>query len=251
MGDSKSAVADKLDFRATYKQHVAQQIARAASPEAGLKYAIGAEFEAFGILEREVLIQYGLRPDGYVIDVGCGSGRLAKPLSHFLTGRYLGIDVVPDLLELARKLCNRPDWRFELAPGLTISERDAQADVICFFSVFTHLLHEQSYSYLQDAKRVLKPDGKIIFSFLEFAIPCHWDVFVANLAHIQHPTHLNQFMSRDGIRAWAEHLGLRVIDIQDGDKPHIPVPYPLRLDDGRIIEGKGNLGQSICVLAKA
>ena len=28
-------------------------------------------------------------------DVGCGSGRLAKPLSTYLTGRYLGTDLVP------------------------------------------------------------------------------------------------------------------------------------------------------------
>src|ERR1700732_3271569 len=110
-----------------------------------VKLAIGGEFDAIGILERQVLIQYGLLPDHYLIDVGCGAGRLAIALSEYLTGPYLGIDVVPDLLEHAGVIAaDRPNWRIEMAPGLKIPEQDAQADFICFFSVFTHLLHEQS-----------------------------------------------------------------------------------------------------------
>ena len=53
----------------------------------------GEEFEAIGLLERAILIQYGLKKNAYVIDVGCGSGRLALPLSKYLSGKYLGIDV--------------------------------------------------------------------------------------------------------------------------------------------------------------
>jgi trans-aconitate methyltransferase len=51
-----------------------------------MEMAVGGQFEAFGILMRELLIQTGLERDGYVIDVGCGSGRLAKPLSQYLSG---------------------------------------------------------------------------------------------------------------------------------------------------------------------
>jgi ubiquinone/menaquinone biosynthesis C-methylase UbiE len=98
-----------------------------------MKLAVGGEFEAFGILERELLIQQGLKQDGYLIDVGCGSGRLAKPLSQYLTGKYLGIDVVPELVEYARKLVPQPDWRFEVAEGLRIPEKNNQADMVCFF----------------------------------------------------------------------------------------------------------------------
>src|SRR5262249_42022284 len=159
-----------------------------------------------GILQCELLKHYGLKPDSYLIDVGCGSGRTAKPLSDFLVGKYLGTDIVMDLLTFAKELCSRPDWRFEQTTGLTIPEHDRQADMVCFFSVLTHLLHEQSYLYLQEAKRVLKPGGRIVFSFLEFAIPRHWDVFETNIHHVNNATHLNQFIGRDGIRAWADHL---------------------------------------------
>jgi ubiquinone/menaquinone biosynthesis C-methylase UbiE len=240
----------KLDFRQTYNDWVRRQQEQEQDTDKAMRTAIGGEFEAFGILERELLVAYGLPQDGYVIDVGCGSGRLALPLSHYLTGKYLGIDIVPDLVDYARNLVHRPDWRFEVADGLIIPEQDEQADMVCFFSVLTHLLHEQSYIYLMESKRVLKPGGKIVFSFLEFAIPAHWAVFDSNIQQVGDNVHLNMFMSRDGIQAWAQHLGMEIEAIHDGDKPHIPLPHPITMENGTVIEGQGNLGQSVCVLVK-
>ncbi|HEY0607458.1 MAG TPA: class I SAM-dependent methyltransferase, partial [Herpetosiphonaceae bacterium] len=139
---------------------------------------------------------------------------------------------------------------FEVAEGLTIPEQDNQANIVCFFSVFTHLLHEHSFIYLREARRVLRPGGKIIFSFLDFTIPCHWDVFESNLAagSADHP--LNTFVSRDAIQVWCRHLDLEIEALHDGDAPHIPLQHAVTLDDGRIMEGMGNLGQSVCVLVK-
>lgn len=211
--------------------------------------AVGGEFEATGILERQLLIQYGLRPDDYLIDVGSGSGRLAKALAEYLRGKYLGVDVVPDLIEYARRIAGRPEWRFELAQGFRIPEQDAQADVVCFFSVFTHLLHEHSYVYLQEAKRVLKPGGKVVLSFLEFANPLHWPVFEQSIQAASVPSTLVQFMSRDGLQAWASHLGLRIEAIEDGDKPIIVLPAPIVLQRGEVLQERSALGQSVCVMS--
>jgi ubiquinone/menaquinone biosynthesis C-methylase UbiE len=229
-----------------------QEILNSHPRDEAMQMAVGGEFEALGLLEKDLLIQLGLRPNDYLIDVGCGSGRLAKPLSEYLAGLYLGIDVVPELVDYARTLVDRPDWRFEVADGFQIPERDGRADWVCFFSVFTHLLHEQSYLYLQEAKRVLKPNGKIIFSFLEFAIPVHWELFQSAIDGAHNSSQpLTMFLSRDAIHAWAERLGLRVEHIQDGDVPHIPLSAPVVFSDGKVFEGKGKLGprgQSVCVL---
>ena len=233
----------KLDY-STY----AARMREGRSQEEAMQLAIGGSFELIGPLERELLKIFGLQTDHYLIDVGCGSGRLARPLMEYLSeqGRYLGIDVVNDLLDHARKIVDRPNWRFELADGFCISEDDNQADMICFFSLVTHLLHEQSYLYLQDAKRVLKPGGKIVFSFIEFEMPGHWLIFESNIADV-YTNHrpLNQFISRNAIHVWADHLGLTVDRIVDSNealaklstKPGGPVsPHAL--------------GQSICVLSK-
>lgn len=217
-----------------------------------MSLAVGGDFGAVGLLEYYLLLQQGLSRTDTVIDVGCGSGRLAYQLKDDLSGLYIGLDVVPELFAYAEKICGRPDWRFYAAPGLSIPEPDNYADFICFFSVFTHLLHEQSFKYLEDARRVIKPGGKIIFSYLEFAIPSHWHIFEGCLSNIHHTdTVLNQFISRDAIQAWATHLNLSVIEISDGDKPHIDLRDGIvKWDNGREMKGKGNLGQSVCVLMK-
>ena len=239
----------KLDFYKTYPRYV-KSLKMQYPVDQAMKLAVGGEFEAIGLLECEILIQFGLRKDGYVIDVGCGSGRLAKPLSQYLVGKYLGIDIVPELVDYARYLVQHPDWRFEIAKGLSIPEEDSRADIVCFFSVFTHLLHEQTYVYLQEAKRVLKPGGKIIFSFIEFTNPTHWAVFESNIRSINSDYHpLNMFISRDAIKEWASHLHLKIEIIQDGDKPQITLSHPVVFENGTVMDGQGTLGQSVCVLS--
>ena len=57
-------------------------------------------------------------------------------------------------------------------------------------------------------------------------------------------------MERNALAVWASHLGLDVVEIRDGNDPFVPLESPLTLEHGRIMEGFGNLGQSICVLHK-
>ena len=233
-----------------YSQWVARNYT--SDGDNGLKAAIGGQFSAFGIIELEMLKFFGLREDSSLVDVGCGSGRLAAPMSKFLRGNYLGTDVVKELVLHAKQSAARNDWRFAVVDGPVIPLGDQCADMVCFFSVLTHLLHEQSYIYLGEAKRVLKPGGRIVFSFLEFAMDFHWSVFketVDNeLNQGGHP--LNMFIERSAIMRWAEKLELEVQEIRDGSEPFVPLQSPVILDDGRVVEGHGNLGQSVCVLVK-
>ncbi|MBF6025820.1 class I SAM-dependent methyltransferase [Lysobacter niastensis] len=225
-----------------------KELLEAHDESRAMSLAVGGDFEAVGVLEFCLLRQLGLEPGHNVIDVGCGSGRLAVQLKDYLTGPYVGIDVVPELYEYAQRLCNRDDWRFYSAPGTSIPEPDASADFVTFFSVFTHLQHEETYRYLQEAKRVLKPGGKIVFSFLEFRLPSHWFIFENSVKDERQDKVLNQFMDRDMIHAFAKHLDLKVAEMHDGHLPHIQLDRVVRWDNGSEMNGSGYLGQSVAVL---
>lgn len=240
---------DRLDFVATYEEHTRNLKAQGLDESRALELAIGGEFDAIGALEFDLVVQAGLTPDGSLIDIGCGSGRLAVQLRSWLGGSYLGTDVVQDLLDHAVAITARPEWRFERVTGLSIPADDGSADVVCAFSVFTHLLHEESYAYLQECHRVLKPGGTLVFSFLEFRVPSHWAVFDSNLAAIASHAHLNQFMSVDGVTAWAKHLDFEIREICRGDEPHIPLSRPIVLNGQEYVD-LGTLGQSVAFYTK-
>lgn len=126
----------------------------------------------------------------------------------------------------------------------------ASADLITFFSVFAHLEFEETFHYLRDALRALKPGGKILFSFLDFRMPSQWNIFKASLKYDRPGKVPNQFMDRDAIHAWVLHAGLYVEALCDGESFHIPSDPTISWDDGREMSGHGSLGQSVCVLKR-
>src|SRR5262249_28613851 len=125
-----------------------------------MEHAIGGGFDSVGPIELALLRHYGLRPDDSLIEVGCGPGRLSNPLASYLRGRYLGIDLVPDLVQHAQKTAGRTDWRFEIIDHIEIPEVAERTDMVCFFSVFTHMLHEQSYWYLEGRAACSNPAAR-------------------------------------------------------------------------------------------
>lgn len=212
--------------------------------------AVGGDFAAVGELEFNLLKSLGLAPQSAVVDVGCGSGRLACQLAPWLQGNYVGTDILPSLLEHAREHAGRSDWSFQQTNGLTIPVPDDWADFVCFFSVMTHITHEETWTYLLESKRVLKPGGLIVCSFLEFRIRSHWWIFKNTYADKSPDKILNQFLSRDAFEAFAFNAALDVVAFHDGDKPHIPLNKDILWENGVRMTGSGNLGQSVCVLRK-
>jgi SAM-dependent methyltransferase len=165
--------------------------------------------------------------------------------------RYLGTDVVRDLLVEAARTSNRSDFTFVRVRSLSIPEKANAADMVCFFSVGTHLLHEEFYVYLEEAKRVLKPDGVIVFSFLDVETPQGRSVLQSNVRHVKRgarPPHLDVFIGRSEIEPWADMLGLALVEIVPGDVPWTAPDHLTPYLSGPVVNAIH--GQSTAVLRK-
>src|SRR5581483_61627 len=119
------------------------------------------------------------------VDFGCGTGRLAVHVIPYLHGgHYIGIDVSRPMLDGARRRVARVvpapparvSWIQQTRPVFPLPDRSV--DVICAFSVFTHVEHEDTYRYLADARRIIRPDGRFVFSCLPLSLPIARTIFL-------------------------------------------------------------------------
>lgn len=211
-------MAVKPHYVASYEALVAELITKHDPAEAMRLAAGGADFFAVGKSLAHTLDYRGLTEDSYLIDVGCGPGRLAHALRDRQRLRYLGTDVVPALVEYARRLADRADWRFEVTDGLTIPEVDAVANFVLFSSVFTHLRAEESFLYLREAMRVLKPGGRVMFTFLEMGNRSAWQHMEYAIASVGTSAPLTAYIDPVAVPLWAEKLGCYVARIWRGEE---------------------------------
>lgn len=225
----------EFHFVEDYARLVKQLIAEHPLEEA-MSLAVGGGYDEIGQIEASALCHLGLCSGMNLIDLGCGSGRLAVAMSRIANIDYLGVDIVQELIDYAR-IKSPSTYRFVLNRVLNVPAPEASADYVAAFSVFTHLLQPEIFLYMEDIKRVLRDGGKLVFSFLELASSPHWETFLHTVAGCRHKTnyHLNMFVERSQIAVWCKHLGLSDLQFIDGNA----APW-----------GGRSLGQSIAVVQK-
>ena len=113
-----------------------------------------------GLVER-----MGLQAGAIVLDVGCGTGRLAAWIAERVgpSGQVVGIDPLAERIALARERV--PGVRFHIGYAEDLGPfADSSFDGVCMSSVF-HWVPEQPKA-LAEIARVLRPGGKLGFTTL-------------------------------------------------------------------------------------
>ena len=237
-------------FVRAYRKLAKALIERHGTKEA-MSVGVGGNFSGHGEIQAALLRHLGLRAGHLFVDVGCGSGRLASAVGKMEGIRYIGSDVVPEYLEYAKSL-TPPEFEFHLVEGLSIPAPDGVADFVTFFSVMTHLHHHESFIYLREAARVLKPGGLAIVSFLEVLNPTlewHLDDTVTNYEQ-GGLGHLNAFIEEPVMRLWAKKVGLKTLEVFHAGTNFVPLTSPIHFDDGQVFTDRVDVGQSVAVLQR-
>jgi ubiquinone/menaquinone biosynthesis C-methylase UbiE len=140
--------------------------------------AVGEEF-----LQHFIKLGH-LKPEHQVLDIGSGIGRMAVPLTSYLSNsaRYEGVDIVSQGVRWCQENITPrfPNFQFQLA-DIFNQEYNPQGqyaavdyklpfspntfDFVFLTSVFTHMLPAEVENYLSQIQRVLKPEGQAFLTF--------------------------------------------------------------------------------------
>jgi SAM-dependent methyltransferase len=156
-------------------------------------------------LENHVLQGIELRSQAIALEIGCGIGRLLKPLAQHVA-KVIGVDISGEMVREARA-------RLAAFPNIQIHKTETNLSVVesssvdfCFsYVVFQHFPAKKPvFTYFEEASRVLRPGG--IFRFQinqrpEKFVPSHvadtWDG--VGIAHAE-------------VAAKLEQVGFKILD---------------------------------------
>lgn len=148
-------------------------------------YGVDPDFKVIGA---EFLKHFtdlgGLKPNHKVLDIGCGTGRIALSLTGYLSreGEYRGFDIIRAGITWCRENITPryPEFHFEAvdiynktynprgkcsAADFKFPYHDDYFDFVYTTSVFTHMLPADMENYLAESARVMKRGGRCMHTF--------------------------------------------------------------------------------------
>lgn len=155
------------------------------TPPRSLHYVGDGDFHAIG---QTFLSHFqnvcNLQPNEQILDIGCGTGRMAIPLLNYVNseGSYTGFDISKKAINWcsAHISPKNPSFTFHFAniynreynaSGSIAADayrfpcEDNSIDFAFAPSVFTHMRANEVAHYLREIHRVLKPGGRAMLTF--------------------------------------------------------------------------------------
>ncbi len=125
-----------------------------------------------------------LQPSDHVLDIGCGVGRIALPLTHYLNaeGQYHGFDIVKDAINWCQKhiSAQHPNFHFDhvdlynknynargrlMAIQHQFPYPQQSFDFAFATSLFTHMMPHEMQHYIGEMAKVIRKGGRCFCTF--------------------------------------------------------------------------------------
>lgn len=132
----------------------------------GYQEFLSTEGEYLSLRLAEALEVAGIAPGMQVLDVGCGRGEILRSAAQ-LGARAFGIDYAAVAVRLSKKIAEQyaqegQDMGVYQASALYLPFEDNVFDRVLMLDIVEHLYPEELATALLEARRVLKPGGRLV-----------------------------------------------------------------------------------------
>lgn len=169
-----------------------------------------------------ILTKLGLDANcGNLLEFGCGYGTFTIPASKTIRGTVYAMDIEPEMIAITGEKSRKAgSTNIDLMQRDFVADGSGLADRSVDYVMLFNILHaEERMVLLREAKRVLRPDGKLAI--------IHWNFD----ASTPRGPSMSIRPKPGQCRAWAEEVGFAAISPADIDLP--PYHYGLVLEPGR------------------
>jgi SAM-dependent methyltransferase len=154
-----------------------------------------------------------------VLEIGCGAGRVGRFLAPHCR-HWTGADVSPNMLRhAADALKDLPNVSTVRLNGYDLAGvADRSLDVVYCTGVFMHLDEWERYRYVLDARRVLRPGGRLYVDNFNLLEPEGWALFMEHfrMDPSKRPANVSRHSTPQELQRYLEQAGYTDVRIRTG-----------------------------------
>jgi ubiquinone/menaquinone biosynthesis C-methylase UbiE len=152
-----------------------------------------------------------IQKSDHVLEVGCGVGRIGREIAAHCFA-WTGADISANMLGHAsirlRALRNVNLVRLH-SVGLSEFEENS-FDVVYFTNMLMHLDEMDRWQYVEEAFRVLRPDGRVFMDIVDIESEVGWSMFrhdAGRYKHLERPPYMPRFSTAAELTVYIERAG--------------------------------------------